>query len=189
MNIDLSKLENCRQSDKKIIARCPACSEMGQDKTGNHLIINEDGRFGCVVYQGDYGRDHRKRILHLIGEKLWKNTSITLRKTSQVSQNKETIIIKNVLGQLGRDFQTSFEKYPSQGGEAYEDLVQLYGDIVIQKKHKDCDREKKAFSSLWNQLENRARTKIVDILCERNLLPMIIKQTRDVFNGNIISLL
>ena len=68
MIIDILKLENCKKFGNKIVSRCPACQELGQDKTGNHLIIYEDGRFGCVVYPSGSGTEHRKRIFQLIGK-------------------------------------------------------------------------------------------------------------------------
>ena len=73
MKIDTSKLKNAKtvQKDGKpaIVARCPACSEQGLDHTGDHLIIYEDGRFGCVVHGGAEAacQDHRKRVFQLVG--------------------------------------------------------------------------------------------------------------------------
>lgn len=49
MSIDLSQLQNVRTTGNKIIARCPACAQMGQDKKGNHLVISEDGKFGFFL--------------------------------------------------------------------------------------------------------------------------------------------
>ena len=65
--LDETRLENVHQRDGKIIARCPACFEQGHDKTGNHLVINETGKFGCVQFPGDQGIEHRKRIFALVG--------------------------------------------------------------------------------------------------------------------------
>lgn len=67
MSLDRSKLQNIREQGKKTIARCPACEEEGRDKTGNHLVIMSDGHFGCVVYSGESGKEHRKRIFALAG--------------------------------------------------------------------------------------------------------------------------
>ena len=73
MKIDTSKLKNAKtvQKDGKpaIVARCPACSEQGLDHTGDHLIVYEDGRFGCVVHGGAEAacQDHRKRVFQLVG--------------------------------------------------------------------------------------------------------------------------
>lgn len=65
--IDKSKLQNIKFQGNKIIAQCPACAESGADKQSNHLVISEDGRFGCVLHQGAEGSDHRKRIFELVG--------------------------------------------------------------------------------------------------------------------------
>ena len=67
MSLDLSKLQNVREQGGKTIARCPACAERGMDETGEHLIIQPDGRFGCVVHPGPAGKPHRQRIAKLVG--------------------------------------------------------------------------------------------------------------------------
>ena len=65
-SLDLSRLENVRERVGKVIARCPACSEMDRDKTGEHLAVFPDGKFGCVAYPKDRG--HRSRIYALAGD-------------------------------------------------------------------------------------------------------------------------
>ena len=67
MSLDLSKLQNTREQGGKTIARCPACAEAGMDETGEHLVIQADGRFGCVVHPGAGGKSHRQRIAKLVG--------------------------------------------------------------------------------------------------------------------------
>ena len=37
------------------------------DDTGEHLVIQADGRFGCVVHPGPAGKPHRQRIAKLVG--------------------------------------------------------------------------------------------------------------------------
>ena len=69
MSLDISKLENVKRSDGKLTARCPACAELGADLSGNHLVIESSGKFGCVVNQGAAGTQHRRRIFQLAGEK------------------------------------------------------------------------------------------------------------------------
>lgn len=46
-------------------AQCPACHECGSDRSGNHLRIWPDGKFGCAVHAGD--AVHRRRIWELAG--------------------------------------------------------------------------------------------------------------------------
>ena len=65
---DLSRLENVRKRIGKIVARCPACAELGHDEKGEHLVIMPDGRFGCVVCPGAAGKEHRKQIHALAGD-------------------------------------------------------------------------------------------------------------------------
>ena len=67
MSLDLTRLENVHEEGRKTIARCPACAERGMDETGEHLIIQPDGRFGCVVHPGAAGKPHRQRIAKLVG--------------------------------------------------------------------------------------------------------------------------
>jgi hypothetical protein len=63
--IDMSKLQNVVPMAGKTVARCPACAADGRDTTGNHLIVFEDGRFGCVCHPGD--SNHRREIWRLVG--------------------------------------------------------------------------------------------------------------------------
>jgi len=66
MSLDVAKLEKVRELAGGIVqARCPACAEGGHDRTGEHLRIYPDGRFGCCVHPKD--GEHRKRIWALAG--------------------------------------------------------------------------------------------------------------------------
>jgi hypothetical protein len=66
MSLDAAKLEKVRELPGGIVqARCPACAEGGHDRTGEHLRIYPDGRFGCCVHPKD--KEHRKRIFALAG--------------------------------------------------------------------------------------------------------------------------
>jgi hypothetical protein len=66
MSLDTAKLEKVRELPGGIVqARCPACAEGGHDRTGEHLRIYPDGRFGCCVHPKD--KEHRKRIFALAG--------------------------------------------------------------------------------------------------------------------------
>jgi hypothetical protein len=72
--LNTEKLENIRQTLKGTTARCPACAEDGVDRSGNHLFISETGEFGCVLYPGDQGIEHRKKIFELVGIKEHRHT-------------------------------------------------------------------------------------------------------------------
>jgi hypothetical protein len=67
MPLDLKKLENLRTNGQgKTTARCPACARNKHDRTGDHLVIYPDGRFGCVASPGD--PKHRQEIWRLCGQ-------------------------------------------------------------------------------------------------------------------------
>ena len=67
--LDVARLEKPRPHGGKVIARCPACAEMGADKSCEHLFIAEEGNgpFGCIAHAGIAGTTHRKRIFDLVG--------------------------------------------------------------------------------------------------------------------------
>jgi len=66
MSLDLTRLEKLKElGGGAKQARCPACASEGLDKSGNHLRIWPDGKFGCAMYQGDHA--HRQRIWELCG--------------------------------------------------------------------------------------------------------------------------
>ena len=65
--LDHARLKNVHSAGAKIIAQCPACAEAGGDKAGEHLVITEAGKFGCIKYQGPDGEAHRKRIFAMVG--------------------------------------------------------------------------------------------------------------------------
>lgn len=58
-----------RKVGSKMVGQCPACAEAGGDKQRNHLVVQADGRFGCVIHPGASGKAHRQRIFQLIGDK------------------------------------------------------------------------------------------------------------------------
>lgn len=87
-----------------MVARCPACAEIGQDRQGNHLILYDNGRFGCVKYQRTEGIEHRKRIFQLVGEPQQIKTIIDVKNPSQLSQKNGEILMKNIMGRLGHLF-------------------------------------------------------------------------------------
>jgi hypothetical protein len=66
MSLDTAKLEKVRELGGGMVqARCPACAEGGNDRSGEHLRIYPDGKFGCCVHPKN--GEHRKRIWALAG--------------------------------------------------------------------------------------------------------------------------
>jgi hypothetical protein len=92
MSLDISKLENVRVRGNKVTARCPACEEVGHDQKGEHLVINANGAFGCVVYPGNSAdaKAHRKRMFALCGDREIKPLAVhpsTLGRLARLSEN------------------------------------------------------------------------------------------------------
>lgn len=52
----------------KWTGQCPACKAEGLDDKGQHLVIFEDGHYGCVLHQGPEGHEHRQNMAELAPE-------------------------------------------------------------------------------------------------------------------------
>ena len=64
--LDLGRLENAvHLNDRHTRAACPACRAAGEDHTGDHLLIDPSGRFGCAKYPS--APEHRKEVWKLAG--------------------------------------------------------------------------------------------------------------------------
>ena len=98
MGIDLTKLEEAVRRGSNIIARCPACAATGGDRKGEHLFINEDGQFGCVLFPGEAGHAHRQRIFELVGVKERLGKGFEVRKPLS---SPPIVIQKDIFGTLG----------------------------------------------------------------------------------------
>ena len=100
MKLDIERLENVKNCGDHIIARCPACAAEGRDQKGDHLFINDDGRFGCVVYPNTEGKDHRKKIFDLVG--IHEKQGPLIIKVNRPNIPTIPIVIqRNILGTLG----------------------------------------------------------------------------------------
>jgi hypothetical protein len=113
MSLDASKLERVRCRGRKTIARCPACTEAGHDRRGEHLVINADGSYGCVLYPGDSAdaKEHRKQIFALCGDREIKPLVVRSAEIGRLRRPTETHLaatpIKTgLLGRLGRVIRT-----------------------------------------------------------------------------------
>lgn len=185
MSIDMSRLENVRRSGNKTVARCPACAESGQDKKGNHLIISNDGKFACVMFQGVCGHEHRKRIFRLVGIKESPKNEITVKHMSQASQEKPGVVMDDVLGRIGHHFLS----YPKKLEENKVDkMVRLYEEMNNEADHAKRTRNEQAFKVVWDKLPETERKELVDRLLDKGLLPDVVKQALDIFEGTVVSL-
>ena len=106
MSLDRTKLQKVRDlANGGLQAQCPACAETGQDRTGEHLRMSPDGKFGCCVHPGD--RKHRSRIFALAGEHGHKPIKV------RVAAAKRAAAVQLDLGRLGRLFSTPAESQDS----------------------------------------------------------------------------
>lgn len=74
-----------------IIAQCPACAAVGQDHHGNHLKVLNDGRYCCVVHPGKDGKQHRKEIFRLVGDRQRERPPLRLVYTVKVAKPFEPV--------------------------------------------------------------------------------------------------
>jgi hypothetical protein len=106
MSLDLSKLERVRHRGKKTVARCPACAEVGHDRRGEHLVIDAESAFSCVIYSGDSAeaKAHRKRIFALSGNHKIQPLVVQKRDSgTQLWGPKPVLgVLKRILGRQGR---------------------------------------------------------------------------------------
>jgi hypothetical protein len=118
MSLDISKLQKVRTRGRKTTARCPACAESGGDSKGEHLIINSQGQFGCVVYAGDGtdAKEHRRRIFALCGDREPKpivihraEERVDSGRLGRPFQSHPAPLKTGLLGRLGRAFETHVE--------------------------------------------------------------------------------
>ncbi len=123
--LDLSKLENVKHRGNTIIARCPACKEEDSDHTGNHLIIYENGEFGCVRYQGESGHQHRQRIFGLAGvtdncgPRNVTQPGFTVKTLPSSFYSKPKVLQKDILGRLGHLNFTCTRKEEDKNNNSY----------------------------------------------------------------------
>jgi len=121
MSLDFNKLENLRWHGKKMIARCPACAEAGNDKSGEHLLINKSGHFGCVVHSGKglHAHEHRKRIWQL-AKKTRFDPVIRIQKKKTISTPTKSI-------------KSSLIKHSGTAGTALFDPCAYKGELLNPK--------------------------------------------------------
>jgi hypothetical protein len=185
MSIDMSKLENVKNKGNRTVARCPACAESGQDKKGNHLIINSDGKFACVMFPGSSGDEHRKRIFRLTGIIDSPKNIISVKEASQASQNKPDVMINDVLGRIGHHFLSHYKKSDESKTDK---MVKLYEGINTEADHAKRKMKEQTFTVRWEKLEDTDREELVDRLLDKELLPETVRQVVDAFDGTVVSL-
>ncbi len=64
-------------------------------------MINDAGQFGCVLFPGQSGQQHRQRIFELAGIKESPGKTFEIRKPPSSTSGAQ-VIQKDILGHLGR---------------------------------------------------------------------------------------
>ncbi len=132
LNTDLLEMKK-EYEDGRVTYQCPSCAEEGHDNKGEHLIIYPDGQFGCAAYQGETGKEHRKRIFELVGERT--DLSEGFKLYPKIVEPPE-ILIEDVLGRLGhinltlaREVNDIFEKEENKNNDSGQGVPPVPNDL------------------------------------------------------------
>jgi hypothetical protein len=171
MSLDLNKLEKVREvGNGTVQARCPACAEAGQDRKGEHLRIQPDGKFGCCVFPQD--RLHRKRIFALAGDNQPRIIKVRVQRPKT-----PTTITDSVLGRLGRVFAS-----PSKDNENKDESIRTlrtptnsyaYGNDDSENKRNICSKliefADPVLSVLSDPVQTECETPVLSVLNSERL--------------------
>lgn len=182
MGLNFDKLERLKRRGSNTIARCPACAEAGSDRKGEHLFINNNGQFGCVLYPGQDGQQHRQRIFELAGLSAEqtirkpKHKYFGIKSPTSFEQTEQKVIQKDILGQLGHIKST----------HARKNLKNIYKDNAQE----DCPNTDPSVPTM----EQRVSSNSAFTPKEQQLLTGIdseswekIRVIKDLFNGTVVS--
>jgi hypothetical protein len=147
MSLDPNKLEKLRAlADGSQQARCPACAEGGHDRSGEHLRIYPDGRFGCCVFPKD--REHRRRIFALAGQR---GPRLIRVKVATAKEGKA--IRGDIFGRLGRVLATS------ESSDASDGLAELQIEIEEARTARTADLKSSQDSAdIYSTIRDNSRT-------------------------------
>jgi len=190
MSLDTTTLQNVRVRGAKTTARCPGCAEAGHDQKGEHLVINADDSFGCVVYPGDSAeaKEHRKRIFALCGDREIKPLIVRspvlgrlgrVNRSQLVSQPLKT----GLLGRLGRLFETHLD-----GDQRSKDDKTHSADYQLN----ECEKGVLSVPNHSSTPPDRPLTENERALliqwCGTDNAPSIILEARRLFSATIVEI-
>jgi len=142
MSLDRSKLQKLRElGNGSCQAQCPACAEAGQDRTGEHLRISPEGKFGCCVFPGD--REHRRRVFALAGDHGPKAIRVRVAATKTAPS-----VQLDLLGRLGRAF-GSAESRMKNGECAARETAKEIGTLGTGFQYPRAYADKQSESDLF----------------------------------------
>ena len=176
MGLDVSKLEKVRRRGSNTIARCPACAEAGNDRKGEHLFINDEGQFGCVLYPGPEGSAHRQRIFELAGIKDMLRKGFEIKKPCATSPGP-MVIQNDILGHLGHFNSTHARKSlnaPAIKDNSQEDLK----ETVPSDPEPNPEQQRKV---TFTKEEERLLVGIDAESLEK------VRMIKDIFNGTVVA--
>ncbi|MBU1044555.1 MAG: hypothetical protein KJ915_09210, partial [Candidatus Omnitrophica bacterium] len=109
----------------------------------------------------------------------------SVNQASQASHDTPKVVMDDVLGRIGRIFLS----YPKKQEESKVDkMVSLYEEMNAESDHDKRTKVEQAFKEQWDNLLELERKTLVDRLLDKGLLPDIVKQALDIFEGKVISL-
>jgi hypothetical protein len=189
MSLDISKLKKVCNRGKKITAQCPACAESGRDNKGEHLLINADARFACVVYPGDSAdaKEHRKRIFALCGDREIKPLTVHpsgLGRSGRAVKSRSAVaaLKTGLLGRLGRVFET----HPEPEREPTWDIRP-----TAERQLDDCGKGVLGVPSEQTATPRRPLSERERVLLVRwcgTDDDAIVLEARSLFNGTIVGI-
>jgi hypothetical protein len=124
-HLDPALLERVRTRAGKLVARCPACAEGGQDRAASHLVIFPSGKFACAAHPGD--GEHRRRIFALAGvvaERRMDEAERRLHRERLARERARERQREQVRDIARRKLRALLDRYPWQRVDVWEDSPQ-----------------------------------------------------------------
>jgi uncharacterized C2H2 Zn-finger protein len=92
------------RADGSVVAQCPACAALGRDSKGHHLVVYENGAFGCIAFHGqsEEARAHRREVARLAGWKAPQRAKGSERKGAGAPPPVALVPWRSKLGAEGR---------------------------------------------------------------------------------------
>lgn len=136
--LNLELLENVHQSNGKTMFRCPACAESGADEKGEHGFISATGKFGCVMYPEAEGKEHRKRMFAIAGNKTERKKTPGKKKIHDTLDAASSACVWMLSQRDGKTYtETRRDKYHDQSGDVVAAVLRFEnGEVDDNGKRK-----------------------------------------------------
>ena len=160
-SLDHARLENVKQLEGGAIrAACPACRAAGSDKSGNHLLVKSDGKFGCAANPKD--EQHRKEIFKLAGAQLKSSARQPKSKLGRIVATYDYMDeFRNPMFQVVRYEPKDFRQRKSDGNGGWKwkveesdrvlfRLPEILADVAMGRPIYICEGEKDVLAMVKN---------------------------------------